>query len=222
MPREGLILVWVLEQCVNIFRQGRRVRNRWAKRPLQLPLKILFMCDLARMISVLHYCVGVKQAVKQVVLRPKHCGLCVERNGFGICQNDRHGSTACLSLALVQRHGQWTSEHIRHILIQPEQCFHNTLQIAGIGFKQRAFLDLECRCYFFTISSFGTRNTDSYCAIRLAAPSVKPTSSPNSRSFMWRCSRTRLIFSFVVIVNRIWFTFQRVRHKSESVLIHLK
>ena len=112
--REGLILVWVLERCVNIFRQGRRVRNCWAKRPLQLPLKILFMCDLARMISVLHYCVGVKQAVKQVVLRPEHCGLCVERNGFGICPNDRYYIAAFLSRILIKRHGQWASENIRH------------------------------------------------------------------------------------------------------------
>ena len=82
--------------------------NRWAKRPLQLPLKIFFMCDLARMISVLQYCVGVKQAVKQVVLRPKHCGLCVERNGFGICLNDRHGTLTVLvwllSSGMVNEH----------------------------------------------------------------------------------------------------------------------
>ena len=67
---------------------------------------IYAMCDLARMISVLQYCVGVKQAVKQVVLRPKHCGLCVERNGFGICLNDRYYIAAFLSRILIKRHGQ--------------------------------------------------------------------------------------------------------------------
>lgn len=48
------------------------------------------MCDLARMISVLHYCVGVKQAVKQVVLRPEHCGLRVERRGSCVCMNPEY------------------------------------------------------------------------------------------------------------------------------------
>lgn len=82
VPREGLILVWVLEQCVNIFRLERRMCNRWAKRPLQFPLKILFMCDFARMIRILHYGIGAKQAVQQVILRPKHGWLCVERSVF--------------------------------------------------------------------------------------------------------------------------------------------
>ena len=222
MSRKGLSRIWVLEQCFNICRQGRRMCNRRAKRPLQLPLKILFMCDLARMIRILHYSVGVKKTIQQVILRPKHGWLCVERSAFCICLNDRHGSTDCLSLALVQRHGQWASENIRHILIQPKQRFHNIFKIAGIWFKQCALFYMERVCYFFTTSSFGTRKPDSYCAIRLAAPSVKPTSSPNSRCFMWRCRRTRLIFSFVVIVNRIWFTIQRMRCKSESVLIHLQ
>lgn len=64
------------------------------------------MCNFARVISVLHYCVGVKQAVKQVVLRPEHCGVCVERNGFGICLNDRYYIAVCLSLNLVEWHSQ--------------------------------------------------------------------------------------------------------------------
>ena len=62
------------------------------------------MCDLARMISVLHYCVGVKQAVKQVVLRPKHCGLRVERRGSCVCMNDGDYIAVCLSLNLVEWH----------------------------------------------------------------------------------------------------------------------
>lgn len=82
MSRKGLSRIWVLEQCFNICRQGRRMCNRWAKRPLQFPLKILFMCDFACMIRILHYGIGAKQAVQQVILRPKHGWLCVERSGF--------------------------------------------------------------------------------------------------------------------------------------------
>jgi beta-glucosidase len=49
--------------------------------------------------------------------------------------NDGDYIAVCLSLNLVEWHSQWASEDIRHILIQPKQCFHNTFQIAGMQSK---------------------------------------------------------------------------------------
>ena len=72
------------------------------------------MGDLARMISVLHYCVGVKQAVKQVVLRPEHCGLCVERRGSCVCMNDGDYIAVCLSLNLVEWHVRTVASLLGH------------------------------------------------------------------------------------------------------------
>lgn len=49
---------------------------------------------------------GVKQAVKQVILRPEHCGLRVERRGSCVCMNDGDYIAVCLSLNLVEWHSQ--------------------------------------------------------------------------------------------------------------------
>ena len=110
----------------------------------------------------------------------KYRGLTGDGRVFAMSTLDSIDGAGRLSKGMVNEHLRTSgisSSNQNSVSIIPSR-----LPVSGSSSAHSA--TLSAAAIFFTISSFGTRKPDSYCAIRLAAPSVKPTSSPNSRCFM--------------------------------------